>query len=56
MDKSNDQIEKLAYQLWEEAGKPEGKSEEFWLQACQQLQGQCCNGNSAKKRRCCKSK
>jgi hypothetical protein len=22
-----------AYQLWEQAGRPEGKSEEFWLQA-----------------------
>jgi len=22
-----------AYQLWQHAGRPEGKSEEFWLQA-----------------------
>jgi len=27
-----------AYQLWEEAGRPTGRDEEFWLHAEQQLQ------------------
>lgn len=26
--------QKLAYQMWEEEGRPEGKSEEHWSQAC----------------------
>ena len=29
----NQQIRKRAYQLWEEAGRPEGRSEEFWFHA-----------------------
>ena len=28
-----DPIAELAYQLWEQAGRPEGRSEEFWRQA-----------------------
>ena len=31
------QIEKLAYQFWEERGKPLGSSEEDWFQAEQEL-------------------
>jgi hypothetical protein len=27
------QIRKRAYQLWEEAGRPEGRAEEFWYHA-----------------------
>jgi hypothetical protein len=27
-------INKRAYFLWEEAGRPEGKSQEHWIQAC----------------------
>ena len=32
------EIEKLAYQLWEERGKPLGSSKKDWFQAEQQLQ------------------
>ena len=28
-----EQIRRRAYELWEEAGSPEGKENEFWLQA-----------------------
>lgn len=31
------ETEALAYQLWEEAGRPDGRSEEFWAQAEKQL-------------------
>jgi hypothetical protein len=31
-------IVRLAYKLWEEAGKPEGRDQEFYLQALHQLQ------------------
>ena len=26
-----------AYQIWEDEGKPEGKSEEHWLRACEMV-------------------
>ena len=26
-------IRKLAYELWEQAGRPEGRSDEFWFAA-----------------------
>jgi DUF2934 family protein len=32
------QIRELAYRLWLEAGKPEGREKEFWHQAERQLQ------------------
>ena len=28
-----EEIRRLAYRLWEEAGRPEGRSDEFWLAA-----------------------
>ena len=31
-------IVRLAYKLWEDAGKPEGRDQEFYLQALQELQ------------------
>ena len=31
------QIEKLAYQFWEERGRPSGSSEEDWFRAEQEL-------------------
>jgi hypothetical protein len=31
--KKTDEVSKIAYYLWETAGKPPGKDEEFWLQA-----------------------
>lgn len=37
---SEDEIKARAYQLWEQAGKPEGREEEFWLQAEQALREQ----------------
>jgi hypothetical protein len=32
-----DDIRARAHQLWEEAGKPEGKEDHFWLEAERQL-------------------
>jgi hypothetical protein len=34
---SEEQIRARAYELWEEAGKPEGRDDEFWQQAEQAL-------------------
>jgi len=34
---TNDEIRIRAHQLWEEAGKPEGREEEFWHLAEQEL-------------------
>jgi hypothetical protein len=34
---TEEQIRNLAYRLWEEAGAPEGRSHDFWVQAQQQL-------------------
>ncbi|KXV10681.1 hypothetical protein CR51_08665 [Caballeronia megalochromosomata] len=34
---TEDQIRSLAYQLWEEAGSPDGRSDEFWILAQTQL-------------------
>ncbi|BBQ02467.1 hypothetical protein BSFA1_75950 (plasmid) [Burkholderia sp. SFA1] len=34
---TEDQIRSLAYQLWEEAGSPNGRSDEFWVLAQTQL-------------------
>ncbi|MGY8681212.1 DUF2934 domain-containing protein [Bradyrhizobium sp. UFLA05-153] len=33
----SDEIRARAYKLWEEAGKPEGRIDEFWYEAEQQL-------------------
>jgi hypothetical protein len=30
MDDHEDRIRRRAYHLWEEAGRPEGRSDEFW--------------------------
>ena len=35
---TKEQITNRAYELWEQAGKPEGRDEEFYLQAEQELQ------------------
>ena len=32
-----DEIQSVAYRLWEEAGQPEGRDEEFWEQAQKQV-------------------
>ena len=34
---SEDEIRARAYKLWEQAGKPEGREDEFWQQAEQAL-------------------
>jgi hypothetical protein len=36
---TEDQIKERAHQLWEAAGKPDGRHEEFWHQAERELQG-----------------
>lgn len=35
-----DDIRARAYKLWEEAGKPEGRMDEFWYEAERQLKAQ----------------
>lgn len=34
------QIQELAYQLWEQEGRPEGRDREHWEQARRQLEGE----------------
>jgi hypothetical protein len=36
---TEEQIRKRAFELWEQAGKPEGREDEFWRQAERELQG-----------------
>ena len=36
---SHEQIGRVAYQLWEEAGRPHGQSEAFWSRAERELRG-----------------
>jgi hypothetical protein len=36
---TEEQIRKRAFELWEQAGKPEGREDEFWNQAQRELQG-----------------
>jgi hypothetical protein len=35
---TDEQIRERAHQLWEQAGRPEGKQDEFWHLAEQELQ------------------
>jgi hypothetical protein len=35
---TDEQIRTRAHQLWEQAGKPEGREDEFWHQAERELQ------------------
>jgi hypothetical protein len=37
MQPDEDAIRRRAHQLWETAGKPEGKEDHFWLEAERQL-------------------
>jgi hypothetical protein len=37
---TEEQIRKRAFELWEQAGKPEGREDEFWDQAQRELQGE----------------
>jgi hypothetical protein len=36
---TKEQVTRRAYQLWEQAGKPEGRDEEFYHQAERELAG-----------------
>jgi hypothetical protein len=33
--------EVIAYQLWEQAGRPEGQAAHFWKKAEEQIRGSC---------------
>ena len=33
----DERVEMLAFQIWEEAGKPQGRSEEHWYLACEMI-------------------
>jgi Protein of unknown function (DUF2934) len=35
---SDEQIREYAHRLWEQAGKPEGQSDDFWHQAKSELE------------------
>ena len=39
MDQEEDRIRQRAHQLWEEEGRPEGRAEDHWSRARQELQG-----------------
>jgi hypothetical protein len=39
MDDQDGQIRQRAYDLWIEAGRPEGQPEQFWLQAEREIAG-----------------
>jgi Protein of unknown function (DUF2934) len=39
MSNIEETVRRRAYELWEQAGQPEGRSEEFWLVAIAELEG-----------------
>jgi len=39
MSEQEEDVRRRAYRLWEEAGRPEGRSEEFWLAAEREVLG-----------------
>lgn len=39
-EQARQQIRELAYQKWENAGCPEGRAEEFWLEAEREISGE----------------
>jgi hypothetical protein len=39
MSSIEETVRRRAYELWEQAGQPEGRSEEFWLAAIAELEG-----------------
>jgi hypothetical protein len=45
---TDDEIRVRAHQLWEQAGKPDGRDEEFWHQAERELQTQDKDANKLK--------
>ena len=38
MDQEEDRIRQRAHQLWEEEGRPEGRAQDHWSRARQELQ------------------
>ena len=44
---TEEQIRALAYRLWEEAGRPEGRSDDFWALAQRQLASEPGMGHAA---------
>jgi hypothetical protein len=42
------EVVRRAYQLWQQAGEPEGRDQEFYLQAERELQGQEERGDPTK--------
>lgn len=45
---TEEQIKQRAHELWEEAGRPEGRDREFWHQAERDLQGASEKGDPEK--------
>ena len=39
-------IREWAYRLWEEAGRPHGRSEEFWFAARNEIEGDAATGDA----------
>jgi hypothetical protein len=39
MSSIEEAVRRRAYELWEQAGEPEGRSEEFWFAAIAELEG-----------------
>ena len=39
MSSMEEAVRRRAYELWEQAGQPEGRSEEFWFAAIAELEG-----------------
>jgi hypothetical protein len=45
---SDEQVKARAHQLWEAAGRPEGREHEFWYQAEKELKGDPANNPDEK--------
>jgi hypothetical protein len=46
---TEDQIRTRAHQLWERAGRPEGREQDFWLEAERELRGKDATLNADEK-------
>jgi hypothetical protein len=45
---NDEQIRECAHRLWEAAGRPEGREQEFWHQAERELKGDTANNPDEK--------